>query len=130
MELRTARLSDRGTLSHELRVVTLDDGTVRLLGSSMLNDVFAGTDGVLVSLDVTTTAAYRGGKAEVRNAVFATPETAEYAIAEAGTTGIAATRVNSAESVYGLDGRLQPAMKAGVGIVRRADGTAVKVIRR
>jgi hypothetical protein len=130
MELKCARLSDRCTVSHELRVVTLDDGSIRLLCSSTLNDAFSGTDGVLVSLDVTTTAAYRGGQAELRSAVFATPETTEYALGSAGTTGISATRVNSVDAIYGLDGIRRDVPQQGVGIVRRPDGSSVKVMMR
>ena len=50
MTLSSARLTNRGSSSHALKVVDLGDGHSRLLASSSLNDVLGGHEGALLTL--------------------------------------------------------------------------------
>ena len=50
MTLSSARLTNRGSSSHALKVVDLGDGHSRLLASSSMNDVLGGHEGTLLTL--------------------------------------------------------------------------------
>ena len=102
--------------------------TTRIRVITMENITFSGNEGALLNIEVEGNA-----NATVQNVIVADVTAAEHQleVANAQTTGIAGVNAAAAngEQVYSLSGRVMNALKKGINIIRRADGTTQKVMK-
>jgi len=133
MTLREVSLTDRAE-KQQLRTSDIEGG-VRVLAHSFENVVFAGNSGAVLYIDVEVNGNYAGGDIELKNVYF-TDAKANTVNFEVGgqTTGIA-ERISNAlhtagQKVYNLGGRLMDGVKKGINIIRNADGSTSKVVKK
>ena len=115
------------TSRHTVDTNVLADGTVRVMVASQSNRAFEGNEGAVVYIDVEG-----AGDVQFENIVFATTSAyaTEFQLGAGQTTGIASVKAAAeGEQVYSIGGRLMNAVKKGINIIRRADGTTQKVIK-
>ena len=120
------QLAERSA-GHSVVIGDKGNGVATVVVSSATNKVLAGTDGVLLYIDVEGS-----GQVQLENVEFAdvSAQAHELAVAGAQTTGIAGVKAaEDDEQVFGIGGRLMNAVKKGINIIRRADGTTKKVIK-
>jgi len=123
-KLAGVQMSDRSN-GHNLMTMQMADGKVRIMATSTMNNAFQGTEGAVVYIDVEG-----NGQTEVSNVIFADAAAGTKKFAADSTTGVAAVKTQAQdEQVYSIGGRLMNAMKKGLNIIRRADGTSQKVIK-
>lgn len=107
MSLSSAALTGRGSSSHALKVVDLDNGHARLLTSSSMNDVLTGNDGALLTI-VLDGQASGDATLEVDNIVAAEQDMTLHAVksfkVKADESGV--KEVNSAVRIYASDGNV------------------------
>lgn len=120
-----AQLGDLNN-GHKLFVGNVNNGRQRVVISNDQLKAFNAGSGSVLFLDVE-------GDVEFSHVLFSTLDAESVAFdVVSGTTGIAG--VNAAagegEQVYSLGGRLMNALKKGVNIIRRADGSTQKVIKK
>jgi len=120
-----AQLGDLNN-GHQLFVGNVNDGRQRVVISNDQLKAFNASVGTVLFLDVE-------GDVEFSHVLFSTLDAESVAFdVVSGATGIAG--VNAAagegEQVYSLGGRLMNALKKGVNIIRRADGSTQKVIKK
>jgi hypothetical protein len=127
-------LSDARTDTHSITTGSVN-GNFRIVAATIINRAFKGNDGELLYIDVETDSNYRGGSVRFDNAIFAmrNGETRLFQV-NGEATGIMERMSNMAgaakEKVYNMGGRMMDAMKKGINIIRRADGTTEKVIKK
>ena len=126
MKIAGAQLGER-TSGHQLFVGNVKDGRQRVIISSSELKAFAGSEGAVVYIDVEG-----AGEVEFSNVLFATTDAESVLFSvENGTTGIAGAKTAAeGEKVFDLGGRVMNALKKGVNIIRRADGSSQKVIKK
>jgi len=115
------------TSRHDIDTNVMADGTVRLALVSKSNRAFEGNSGAVLYIDVEG-----AGEVQIENIELTTVNAfaAQFAIGETQTVGIDNAKVAAqGEQVYSIGGRLMNAMKKGINIIRRADGSAQKVIK-
>ena len=127
-------LSNRAGQSHKLYSRTQQDGSVRLLASSVKGETFSGNEGAVLYIDVQTDASFQGGSVEVLNILFSDVYAGTHAFAignggEATGIDIMAAVQSLKQKVYDLGGRVMNSMKKGVNIIQNADGTTKKVLK-
>gem|GEM_PF-6496769 len=127
-------LSDRAGQSHKLYSHAQEDGSIRLLASSIKGETFSGNEGAVLYIDVQTDANFQGGSVEMLNILFSDiyANTHAFAIGNGGeATGIdiMAAMQSLKQKVYDLGGRMMNGMKKGVNIIQNADGTTKKVLK-
>lgn len=127
-------LSDRAGQSHKLYSHAQEDGSIRLLASSIKGETFSGNEGAVLYIDVQTDASFQGGSVEMLNILFSDvyANTHAFAIGNGGeATGIdiMAAVQSLKQKVYDLGGRVMNGMKKGVNIIQNADGTTKKVLK-
>lgn len=125
MKVVGAQLATRAN-RHSLDSNVLADGTMRFAITSQNNRVFEGNEGAVVYIDVEG-----AGDVMFQNIEFATAaaNTTAFQIGSEAT-GIASVKAAAdGEQVYSIGGRLMNAVKKGINIIRRADGTTQKVIK-
>lgn len=126
-------LSNRAGESHKLYSRTQQDGSVRLLASSIKGESFSGNEGAVLYIDVKTTSEFKGGSVELLNILFSDvfAQTRAFAIGADEATGIdfMATMQSLKQKVYDLSGRMTSGLKKGVNIILRNDGTSQKVLK-
>ncbi|MBQ7443153.1 MAG: hypothetical protein IJS59_04705 [Bacteroidaceae bacterium] len=104
---------------HDLAVRQLPDGGVRVVVTSPTNAAFG--QGTLL---------YVNAGATLSNVIFANASAKHFFLGD-DATGISALSVAAAAATfYDLGGRQTSQLRSGVNIVRQADGTTVKVIRK
>ena len=127
MSIDDVLLSER-TGNHEIFAQQIGDATWRIIVSSSSNEVISGSEGAILTLALNGT-----GEVKFRNVAFADIHAGTHALAVGSqeTTGIAGARVETGagNAVYSLGGRVMNALKKGINIIRRADGTVQKVIK-
>lgn len=124
-------LGGRAT-DHRLYSNTLADGTHRILISSMQNSEFNASEDVMVYLEVSGRAANR---ATVSGVLAADAAGMVYSVGgdgNDGATGIEGVEAEKSlkEKVYSIGGQVLDTLKRGVNIIRNADGTTKKVIKK
>lgn len=112
-------------------MMSQNEGIVRLLAISSANNVFAGNEGAVLYLDVENL----NGDLTIEKAVFTGTDFNSYTLVGNGeTTGIRGTVTNAIESagetIYNLGGKVMNGLKKGINIIRRADGTTEKVVKK
>lgn len=112
-------------------MMSQNEGIVRLLAISSANNVFAGNEGAVLYLDVENL----NGNLTIEEAVFVGTDFNSYTLVGNGeTTGIRGTVTNAIESagetIYNLGGKVMNGLKKGINIIRRADGTTEKVVKK
>ena len=128
-------LSDRAGESHKLYSRAQQDGSVRLLASSIQGESFSGNEGAVLYIDVKITSAFKGGNVELLNILFSdiSAQTRAFTLGENGgeATGIdiMATMQSLKQKVYDLSGRMANGLKKGVNIILQSDGTTKKVLK-
>lgn len=110
----------------------LANGATRILVSATeAGKAFEGNEGDVLYIEVSG-----NGTVEFQNVIFAdlNAGVTKFQLAAVGaeTTGINGvnTQVAEGEQVYSLSGRMMNALKKGINIIRRADGTSQKVIKK
>ena len=126
--LVAATLGERSN-GHELFVGSVKDGRQRIVMSNSQLNAFKGNEGAVLYIDV-----QGDGDVQFNNVIFATThaQSTRFTVgAAAETTGIAGVKAAAeGEQVYSIGGRLMNAVKKGINIIRRADGTTQKVIKK
>ena len=120
--------------SHKLYSRAQQDGSIRLLASSVKGESFSGSEGAVLYIDVETTSDFKGGSVEMMNILFSDvyAQTRAFAIGNGGeATGIDITAAMQTlkQKVYDLGGRMMNGLKKGVNIIQGADGQTKKVVK-
>jgi hypothetical protein len=126
MKIAGVQLTDRMS-GHDVTVADQGNGKATVYVSSATNEEISGTEGTLLYIDLEGS-----GKAQLENIEFAdaAAQAHLFTIAGAETTGIASVKAAAeGEQVYGIGGRMMNALKKGINIIRRTDGTTQKVIK-
>ena len=126
--LVAANLGERSN-GHELFVDALANGNQRVVITNSELNAFKGNEGAVLYIDV-----QGDGDVQFNNVIFSTTHAqgTRFTVgAAAETTGIAGVKAAAeGEQVYSIGGRLMNAVKKGINIIRRADGTTQKVIKK
>lgn len=117
---------------HQLYSNTLGDGTHRIIISSMQNSEFAAGGETLVYLELSGRNADRVTVADV---MVTDASGMLYSVGgngNDGTTGIDGVNAEKSlkEKIYSVGGQMMNSIKKGINIIRNADGTTKKVIRK
>jgi hypothetical protein len=127
MSIVGAQLGSRNK-NHSLYVGKPVDGKQRVVIISTKLNLIEGNSGAVVYLDVEGI-----GDVKFDHVIFATEncQSKMFTVSEAETTGVAGVKAaaEQGEQVYSIGGRLMNALKKGINIIRRADGTTQKVIK-
>jgi DNA repair exonuclease SbcCD ATPase subunit len=125
--LAAAELTERAN-GHVLNVIELGNNAYRMMVYSQTNASFKGTEGALLNVRVNG-----NGQAQFENAIFADRSATAYDFAVAGAQTVGISGVNAETGVkgaiYSMGGRVMNALKKGINIIRRNDGTTQKVIK-
>lgn len=120
--------------SHELLSNNVSNGAHRVLITSMENATFNGNNGALLYLDVNVSPLYKGEGITISNVEFTDGNANAYALGGGtdGTTGIGKVGVTEyvGSKIYSIGGHLRDAVKKGINIIRNADGSAKKVMKK
>ncbi len=111
------------------------DGVDRILLMSAANEAIKEGSGVLMYIDVEIGSGYTGGDITLGCAIFtdAKGNYAKFSSFNGGNpTGIESIETNDSWSgkIYNLGGRMVNAVKKGINIIRNADGSTKKVIKK
>ena len=113
---------------HQLFVGNVKNGRQRVVISNNDLKAFKGAEGAVLYIDVDAAV-----EAQFDNVIFATTEaqSVRFNVAKGNATGIAGVKAaGEGEQVYSLGGRMMNVLKKGVNIIRRADGSTQKVIKK
>lgn len=117
---------------HTVSGSDLGNGIYRIvITSSDIEGAIEGNEGDLLYINVEGQ-----GNVEFQNVILADMAAGSHKFQIAGvaggeTTGIAAAKQNGVmESIYNMGGRVMNGLKKGINIIRRADGTTQKVIKK
>ena len=117
---------------HEVYTNTLADGTCRVIVTSMQNSTFADSDDALIYLEVSGKAAVQ---VTVTEAMAADATGKVYNVRGIGggeTTGIDGVTADQSmkAKIYSVGGQLMDKVTRGINIIRNADGTTKKVLKK
>lgn len=117
---------------HEIYTNTLADGTYRVVVTSMQNNNFADGDDALIYLEVSGKAA---AQVNVTEAMAADVTGKVYNVRGIGggeTTGIDGVTADPSmkAKIYSVGGQLMDKVTRGINIIRNADGTTKKVLKK
>ena len=127
-ESLTSRANGQELLSNNL-----SDGMHRIVIAALEAEALQGNEGAVVYIDVQTDESYNGGNIELSNIVFADMMARQTRFTlGAEATGIAGVDAEQgiAERIYNMGGRVVNAVKKGINIIRRADGSTQKVLNK
>lgn len=121
-----------GAADHEIYTNTLADGTYRVVVTSMQNNKFADGDDALIYLEVSGKAA---AQVTVTEAMAADATGKVYNVRGIGggeTTGIDGVTADQSmkAKIYSVGGQLMDKVTRGINIIRNADGTTKKVLKK
>lgn len=121
-----------GAADHEIYTNTLTDGTYRVVVTSMQNNNFADGDDALIYLEVSGKAA---AQVNVTEAMAADATGKVYNVRGIGggeTTGIDGVTADQSmkAKIYSVGGQLMDKVTRGINIIRNADGTTKKVLKK
>lgn len=121
-----------GAADHEIYTNTLADGTYRVVVTSMQNNNFADGDDALIYLEVSGKAA---AQVTVTEAMAADATGKVYNVRGIGggeTTGIDGVTADQSmkAKIYSVGGQLMDKVTRGINIIRNADGTTKKVLKK
>lgn len=116
---------------HQLFSNTLADGTHRIAVSSFENEKFSASGDALVYLEVSGKAA---SEITVSNVLAADGQAVVYSIGGngEGVTGIQGVQADQSlkEKIYSVGGQVMDKLTRGINIIRNADGTTKKVLKK
>lgn len=117
---------------HEVYTNTLADGTCRVIVASMQNSTFADSNDALIYLEVSGKAA---AQVTVTKAMAADATGKVYNVRGIGggeTTGIDGVTADQSmkAKIYSVGGQLMDKVTRGINIIRNADGTTKKVLKK
>ena len=126
MKMVGAELSNRAGESHKLYSRAQQDGSIRMVASSVTGEAFSGNDGAVLYINVEGT-----GTPELMNILFSDVNAVTRSFAIGDATGIDTMSTFEAlkQKVYDLGGRVKNGLKKGINIIRRADGSTEKVVK-
>jgi hypothetical protein len=126
MKMVGAELSNRAGESHKLYSRAQQDGSIRMVASSVTGEAFSGNDGAVLYINVEGT-----GTPELLNILFSDVNAVTRSFAVGDATGIDTMSTFEAlkQKVYDLGGRVKNGLKKGINIIRRADGSTRKVVK-
>ena len=121
-----------GAADHEIYTNALADGTYRVVVTSMQNNNFADGDDALIYLEVSGKAA---AQVTVTEAMAADATGKVYNVRGIGggeTTGIDGVTADQSmkAKIYSVGGQLMDKVTRGINIIRNADGTTKKVLKK
>lgn len=121
-----------GAADHEIYTNALADGTYRVVVTSMQNNNFADGDDALIYLEVSGKAA---AQVTVTEAMAADATGKVYNVRGIGggeTTGIDGVTADPSmkAKIYSVGGQLMDKVTRGINIIRNADGTTKKVLKK
>lgn len=121
-----------GAADHEIYTNALADGTYRVVVTSMQNNNFADGDDALIYLEVSGKAA---AQVNVTEAMAADATGKVYNVRGIGggeTTGIDGITADQSmkAKIYSVGGQLMDKVTRGINIIRNADGTTKKVLKK
>lgn len=121
-----------GAADHEIYTNALADGTYRVVVTSMQNNNFANGDDALIYLEVSGKAA---AQVTVTEAMAADATGKVYNVRGIGggeTTGIDGVTADQSmkAKIYSVGGQLMDKVTRGINIIRNADGTTKKVLKK
>ena len=121
-----------GAADHEIYTNALADGTYRVVVTSMQNNNFANGDDALIYLEVSGKAA---AQVNVTEAMAADATGKVYNVRGIGggeTTGIDGVTADQSmkAKIYSVGGQLMDKVTRGINIIRNADGTTKKVLKK
>lgn len=123
-------LGERAGEGHNLLTNEIS-GAVRIIGTSIQNEVFEGGSGAVLYLTFERTDAYKGGEVAFENIIFsdANAKGTRFNLKSASLTGINGTSIQSIVGrIYDIGGRLMNTMKRGINIIRNNDSNS-KVLK-
>ena len=128
MKIVGTSLSSRAGQSHKLYSRTQQDGSVRILASSISGETFSGNEGAVLYIDVEGANA---SSVEILNILFSdvNANTRAFKLGSnvTGIDAIGSTFDALKQKVYDLGGRVMNGVKKGINIIRNADGSTRKV---
>ncbi len=128
MKIVGTSLSSRAGQSHKLYSRTQQDGSVRILASSISGETFSGNEGAVLYIDVEGANA---SSVEILNILFSdvNANTRAFKLGNnvTGIDAIGSTFDALKQKVYDLGGRVMNGVKKGINIIRNADGSTRKV---
>lgn len=126
MKMVGAELSNRAGESHKLYSRAQQDGSIRMVASSVTGEAFSGNEGAVLYINVEGT-----GTPELLNILFSDVNAVTRSFAIGDATGIDTMSTFEAlkQKVYDLGGRVKNGLKKGINIIRRADGSTEKVVK-
>jgi len=125
-------LSSRAN-GHTLSSNDLSNGLHRILVSDISNNEFGSNEGAFVYLDVAVTGNSSVDDIVVSNILFTDADASIYHFAELSnsTTGINTVMSESNGSkIYSVGGKLMNTIQKGVNIIRNADGSTKKILKK
>lgn len=133
MTLLGESLSSRAN-GHSIYATDLSDGTHRVIISTVENNEFNNSESAILYLDVNITSSKASDKISVSNIMFTDASARIYNLADITsdeTTGINSISSESFGSkIYSVGGKLMNALQKGVNIIRNADGSTKKIIKK
>ena len=130
MTLLGESLSGRAN-GHSLVSNNLNDGTHRVLISTIENSEFNNSESAILYLDVNVTGS--NSTVSISNVIFTDADAHIYHLAgvNSGTTGINAVTGESVGSkIYSVGGKLLNTLQKGVNIIRNANGSTKKIVNK
>lgn len=107
-----------------------NNGVVTFIGLSTANNIFSGNNGAVLYVDVEGL----NGEVVLGKAIFTTVDYSSVKMGSNEATGIRESIANAFESagksIYNLGGKMMNGLKKGINIIRNADGTATKVVKK
>ena len=107
-----------------------NNGVVTFIGLSTANNIFSGNNGAVLYVDVEGL----NGEVVLGKAIFTTVDYSSVKMGSNEATGIRESIANAFESagkrIYNLGGKMMNGLKKGINIIRNADGTAKKVVKK
>ena len=106
-------------------------GSIRFLAVSSADNKFAGNEGAVLYLDIENL----NGEIAISSAIFVdTDLNGHNLVGSSEATGIRETIANALDSAtqkfYDVRGRMLNSLKNGINIIRNADGTSTKVLKK
>ncbi|MBO4800645.1 MAG: hypothetical protein J5545_02130 [Bacteroidaceae bacterium] len=116
--------------NHEVASRELANGKLRVIGSSIMNEAFAGSDGAVLYIDVELAENAKGAQLTLENVLFSDKASHDVAFRVKGqATGIKGFGIAVKERIYDLGGRMMNGIRKGISIVRGDNGSSKKVIK-
>lgn len=122
--------------TQKLASAELENGAHRIITIPLLNTTFQGNEGAVLYIDVETDHNYKGGDIEMENVIFSNRmgNDSRFNVNGGIITGIMDSMSNAAktakDTIYDMGGKVKNGLKKGINIIRKADGSSEKVMKK